>query len=174
MGVSWFFTAIAIQAVLLRFYLRRKFNQSVGADDWIMLLALTCHIVFQSFLTVASLAGLGRPVTSMTAQEIIDMSKWAWCTTPGSILAGVAARISIAIVLVQIFGMRQWFKWLMISYTGFLTIIGLANFIFVWLQARPIEALWDFRILAVYRMPQLPQKVLTGILMGEHYLPCSL
>lgn len=40
MGIVWAFTAVAIAAVGLRFYLRVKLLNLVGLDDWIMLLAL--------------------------------------------------------------------------------------------------------------------------------------
>lgn len=169
MGVTWFFTAIAIQTVALRFYLRRKFHQTGGLDDWVMLLALIFHLVFQAFLTLACVSGLGRPLLSMTFQELADLTKWSWCTTPGSILANTFSRISIAIVLVQIFGMRKWFKHLMVAFTVILTIFGLINFVFVWVQARPVQALWDVTVPAEYHMTPLPQKILTGFLMSESF-----
>ncbi|RYP79127.1 hypothetical protein DL771_000105 [Monosporascus sp. 5C6A] len=163
LGLTWFFMAFAIQSVSLRLYLTRKFSQSLALDDWIMLLALGCHIVFEIFLTLASVSGLGYPMETMTIQEIVDMSKWAWCTVPGNILANVTSRISIAILLVQIFGVRKWFRWLIIIYTTALTVLGLANFTFVFLQASPFVASWDFRMEADWRLPHLPHNILIFI-----------
>jgi hypothetical protein len=171
MAISWLFTSLAIVTMSFRLYLRQKFFPSIASDDWLMLLALAFHVVFQVFLTKCCIAGLGRPSETMGIQDLIDMTKWAWFTTPGSILASTVARISIAMVFYQVFNRRQWFRWLMISYTSFLVVVGLLNFIFVWVQAKPVEALWDFRIPATYRMEQLPQKVITCILTSTY--PCQ-
>ncbi|KAG8162236.1 hypothetical protein KVR01_008001 [Diaporthe batatas] len=164
MAISWLFTSFAIVTMTFRLYLRQKFFPSIASDDWLMLLALAFHVVFQVFLTMCCVAGLGRPLETMGIQDLIDMTKWAWFTTPGSILASTIARISIAMVFYQVFNGRQWFRWLMISYTSFLVVVGMLNFIFVWVQAKPVQALWDFRVPATYRMEQLPQKVVTCIL----------
>ncbi|KAI1381212.1 integral membrane protein [Hypoxylon crocopeplum] len=160
LALTWFFIAFAIQAVVLRLYLRRKFTQVFTLDDWIMLLALCIHILFQTFLTLTSVTGFGYPMQTMTIQQIIDMSKWAWATVPVNILANLTARLSIAIMLVKIFSVRRWFKWLIILYTALMITLGLANFLFVFFQASPFPASWDFRLAADWRLPHLPHNTL--------------
>lgn len=164
MAISWLFTSFAIIIVALRLYLRQKFHRSISLDDWLMVLALIFQILFQIFLTLDCYAGVGWPMATMSPMDIINLTKWSWFTTPGSILASTIARISIAVVFIQVFGNRKWFKHLMISYTVLLTVVGVLNFIFVWVQAKPVQALWDARVPAVYRMDQLPQKIITCIL----------
>lgn len=173
MAVSWLFTSFAIVIVILRVYLQQKFRRSIGWDDWIMVLALLCQIIFEVFLTLDCHAGLGHPMATITMVDILNLTKWSWSTTPGSILAGTIARISVAMVFLHVFGNRNWFKHLMISYTALLTVVGALNFIFVWVQAKPIQALWDPRVPAVYRMEQLPQKIITCVLTSTYsHFPC--
>ncbi|OTA95817.1 hypothetical protein M434DRAFT_378175 [Hypoxylon sp. CO27-5] len=154
-AVSWIFTSFAIVVVTLRVYLQQKFRRSIEWDDWIMVLALLCQIIFEVFLTLDCHAGLGHPIATMTMVDILNLTKWSWSTTPGSILAGTIARISVAMVFLHVFGNRNWFKRLMIYYTALLTVVGALNFIFVWVQAKPVQALWDPRIpacLAVFTL----------------------
>ncbi|KAI6081525.1 integral membrane protein [Hypoxylon rubiginosum] len=160
LALTWFFIAFAIQAVVLRFYLRRKFTQVFTLDDWIMLVALCVHILFQTFLTLTAVTGFGYPMETMTIQQIVDMSKWAWATVPANILANLTARLSIAIMLVTIFSVRRWFKWLIITYTSMMLTLGLGNFLFVFFQASPFPASWDFRLPADWRLPHLPHEIL--------------
>lgn len=167
MVVSWLFTAGTISIIVLRFYLRHKFHGAISLDDWLMAVAMIFQIIFQVFLTLTCASGLGHPLELVSIPDLVNLTKWAWFTTPGSILASTIARISIAICFVQIFGGRKWYKWMMIVFTSWLVIVGLLNFIFVWCQARPVEALWDFRVPATFRMEQLPQKIITCVLTGK-------
>lgn len=156
MGLTWMFTAFAIVAVGFRFWLRRKFNQRYALDDWVMLGALFFHLLFQIFLSLAASSGMGYPLETITIDEYISLTMWGWCTTAPNILANAIARISIAMVLVQIFGIHRWFKVLMISFTGLLAFMSFSNFLFLFFQASPFPAIWDFRILAQWRLPQRP------------------
>ncbi|KID79610.1 uncharacterized protein G6M90_00g017840 [Metarhizium brunneum] len=146
MALTWTFWTFAILSVYLRLYVGLKCRHRVALDDWVMLLALACHTLFQTFLTLACVTGLGYPVDTMTLEEIIAMSKWQWGTVPVNILANTISRVSIAIMLVQIFGVHKWFRRAIAAVTATLTTFGLVNFIYVFFQTKPFQANWDVRI----------------------------
>lgn len=68
--------------------------------------------------------------------------------TPG-ILASVIARISIAILLARLFGIRRWFRWYVYTVTALQSFCECLLIIVVWAQCRPVEALWN---------PSIPHK----------------
>ncbi|KAJ2998940.1 hypothetical protein NUW58_g170 [Xylaria curta] len=160
LGVTWTFFALALLCLFLRFYLTRKFRRPFTPDDWVMLLALALHTLFQVFFTLNCIAGFGYEMQTMTIQQIVDMGKWAWATVPLNLLANLASRVSITLLLVHIFSVRTWFKRLIITKTALLTTIGLANFIFIFFQASPFPASWDFRIPAKWRLSHEPHNIL--------------
>jgi hypothetical protein len=45
-GLTWAFTSICILVVAARFYVRKRIvaSHSVGVEDWLMLVAVVCHI----------------------------------------------------------------------------------------------------------------------------------
>lgn len=62
--------------------------------------------------------------------------------TPG-ILASVIARISIAILLIRIFGGKTWLKWFLIIVTVLQAVSNLMIMITSLLQVTPIEGVWN-------------------------------
>ncbi|KID83749.1 integral membrane protein [Metarhizium guizhouense ARSEF 977] len=160
MALTWSFWTFAILSVCLRFYIGFKCRQRVALDDWVMLVALACHTLFQTFLTLAYVTG----VETMTMKEIIAMSKWQWGTVPVNLLANTVSRASIAIMLVQIFGVHKWFRRAIITVTTAVTTLGFINFLFVFFQTRPFQASWDIRIVPEWRLPPLAHYILTFIL----------
>ncbi|KAI0438916.1 integral membrane protein [Xylaria telfairii] len=160
LGVTWTFFVFAFLALVVRFYLTRKFGRPFTLDDWVMLLALGLHTLFQVFFTLDCMAGFGYDTETMTTQQIVDMTRWSWATVPVNILANMASRLSIAIFLVHFFSVRVWFKWLVINTTALLTILGLVNFVFVFFQASPLPANWDPRIPAMWRLSRKPYDIL--------------
>lgn len=166
MALTWTFWTFAILSVCLRFYVGLKCRHRVALDDWVMLVALACHTLFQTFLALACVTGLGYPVDTMTMEEIIAMSKWQWGTVPVNLLANIISRVSIAIMLVQIFGVHKWFRKAIAAVTATVTTLGLVNFIYVFFQAKPFQASWDIRIEAEWRLQPLAHYILIFIQCG--------
>ncbi|RYP46672.1 hypothetical protein DL768_007160 [Monosporascus sp. mg162] len=143
MGLTWTFTSMAVIVVAFRFRVRRKVVRLVTADDWIMLIALICQLVYQACATVSYSYGLGRHVGDLSQDQFLTIMKWSWITfTPGTAVS-VIARISIAILLVKLFGTKPWLKWFLIVFTVIQTMIGIAMIVTVWTQCRPVEAIWN-------------------------------
>lgn len=170
MGVTWLFTSCAILAIICRLLLRRKFTRSISIDDWIMLLALVLHVVYQIFLTLVCYTDFGYPMTTMTVQQIIDMTMYSWLSVPFNMMSNLISRIAVAIMLVEIFGVRKWFKWLTYGYLGVLALVSVANVVYVFCQTSPVEASWDFRIVPNWSLPHFPHHVMTFVQLSTSHL----
>lgn len=158
LGTSWILAILALLAVSLRFHLRWDFHPIIAWNDWFMLLAIILHFAFQVFLTITYTTGVDQP------------TKWAWLMIPLVILANITARISIVLVLAQIFNTRRWFRWLIFSSTTIVGIVGCVDFTVMFAMARPIQALWDPRISSNNESLQRPHKILTGCFMRKYLL----
>ncbi|KAK7737855.1 hypothetical protein SLS62_011422, partial [Diatrype stigma] len=157
-AVPWVLTGLSIWAVGLRVYLPRKLSRTVDADDWVMAAAVLFQIAYQVLVTMSVIKGAGKTLPpTFTPDNLIDLLKWSWFSNPLAILVSVTARVSIAILLVRIFGIRTWFKWFMIVFTSMVVIIGILNIVIVWFQAHPVQALWDFRIPVPHWSPMIQQ-----------------
>ncbi|KAI1103366.1 hypothetical protein F4804DRAFT_231923 [Jackrogersella minutella] len=139
LGVPWMLTSVAIVAVATRFVLQRKLSLHYGADDWTMFIALFLQIILQVLITKGCSAGAGTsPAPGKPMPQILDMLKWSWYTNPISTILSVLTRISAAIFLVHVFGVRTWFKWFIVAYSTILVIVGLACVSVVWWPTHPI------------------------------------
>lgn len=165
-SVTWILAVIAVGTVAFRLYLRRKFNVTCTAEEWLMVAAVIFHIVFQACVTLQCDYGLGLPLQAMSMDQIIQLSKWIWISATFSNIASVLARISITVMLVRIFGTRKWFKMLMISFTTIQGVLAVVNVICIWAQATPVEGLWDQRVRQSIWNPMI-QQVIATILQGE-------
>lgn len=58
-------------------------------------------------------------------------------------MCSILARISIAILLVRIFGVKTWLKWFLIAMTTLQVLTVVIVAITCWLQVRPAEGLWN-------------------------------
>ncbi|XDG04480.1 hypothetical protein ABKA04_004095 [Annulohypoxylon sp. FPYF3050] len=146
MGVSWLFTLLCTSIVALRFYVRAKIHHAISSDDWFMLSAMACQIVFQVFTTEGFLSGLGKHAADLTPVEIIQSTKWKWLSVTPSIAVGVLARISIAILLGRLFcsaGGKVWFRWYLIGFSIVQTIAGVLAMIIMYVQVSPVRGLWE-------------------------------
>ncbi|KAI1809186.1 hypothetical protein GGS20DRAFT_338671 [Poronia punctata] len=143
LGLTWTLTSLAILAVAARFHVRRKLGNRWASHDWIMLAAMSVQIFYQSGLTVMCKWGSGKALQNLYPEQLIMIRKWSWIIAPAVYVISILARISIALLLVQIFGVKRWFKNYLIYYTGFQTVVGVTVFIFTVAQSQPYEVYWN-------------------------------
>lgn len=74
---------------------------------------------------------------------MVDIMKWGWIAMGPGQVTSVAARVSIAISLVSLFGVHAWFKWFLIVLTSVATSLGIIMIVLSYTQARPVEAIWN-------------------------------
>lgn len=174
-AVPWLLTAMSIGAASARIYVQRKYSRTVDADDWVMLVAVMFQVVYQAIVTIDITKGVGKSTAPTSDDDdFVDLLKWAWISSALACLVSVTARLSIAIFLVRAFGRRPWYKWFMVTFTSIIAILGVVNIVVIWLQTRPVQALWDFRI-HVPRWDPKVQRILSSVLHGESRLVlCNL
>jgi hypothetical protein len=145
--VTWPFTAIAIIIVLVRMYLRRRFQGKLSSDDWLMLAGAGAQIAYQSVLTKACLWGLGKKFENTSMQEGIESNRYLTISIPLSIIVSLISRLSITILLNSIFGgTKVWFKWLLVIWFGIEFILGVLGGSLALAMQIPIESQWDPRV----------------------------
>jgi len=142
--------------VLLRFYIRTKLMTGLALDDWLMCAAVACNIVSQSFVTVGYHYGLGKHDASLTPIQMINVLKWMWLANTPGLLVSILARISIAILLIRLFGaVHAWLKWFLLAVTGMCTILTLIILPCTYLQSTPISGNWNPTVPAKHWNPKI-------------------
>jgi len=98
------------------------------------------------FVQVALHYGLGRHIEDVSPENVRTAIKWDYLAQPSSIMAPTFGRISFALTLLSLVGPsrpRRYFLW------GIIGTQFLANslcFIFILVQCKPIQRLWDKRL----------------------------
>ncbi|KAI1413640.1 hypothetical protein F5Y13DRAFT_198455 [Hypoxylon sp. FL1857] len=143
LGVSWTLTPIAIMAVCARFYLRKALAYGWESHDWLMLVASILQIFYQVGLTIMCRWGSGKALQDLTTLELMMVMKWSWVIAPAVHLIAIIARLSIAILLIHLFGAKRWFKGYLIIFTTIQSLVGLVVVIVALAQCQPYELCWN-------------------------------
>ncbi|KAF4633296.1 hypothetical protein G7Y89_g4834 [Cudoniella acicularis] len=143
-GLTWAFTGLAVITVALRLYVRKTITRISGLDDWIMLVAVILQVLNQSLVTISFHYGLGKHDMSLEQpDQMVAVLKWNWIASLPGMLVSILARISIAILLVRLFGIHLWFKWFMIIFTTVQSVVCTLIIPFTWVQDSPVQGLWN-------------------------------
>ncbi|KAI3316506.1 hypothetical protein HD806DRAFT_527829 [Xylariaceae sp. AK1471] len=108
-GIPWTLTIIASPTVAARLYVRKKIK-TLYWDDWLMLGALLFQLVDIGLITRAYSFGLGKYDVDLTLEQLVT----------------VLARVSGAVFLIHLFGVRLWFKLYLIVFTTLRCIGGIS------------------------------------------------
>ncbi|RYP66870.1 hypothetical protein DL769_005902 [Monosporascus sp. CRB-8-3] len=157
MGLNWSFTILAVVAVALRFYVRKKMPGYWTWDDWLMFVAVVCQVVGECLFTVSYHHGFGKHDYSLQRpDQYVEVMKWAWIAMGPGQLTSILARISITISLIGLFGVHRWLKFYLIVLTSIQSVLGVLMIFLSYTQARPIEGLWNVFLPGVWRLnPQV-------------------
>ena len=130
------------------------------------------QLVYQACLMEAYKWGLGKESKNLTYDpQIMQILKWNLIgSIPGNVVA-ITARISIAILLVRLFGARKWFKWYLIIFTTLQSATAAATEMVYCLQVSPIQGFWD-PMMPARRLDPMIAKVLW--MTGQSELPPSI
>lgn len=78
-----------------------------------------------------------------------------WLANTPGLLVGVLARISIAILLIRLFGVHFWLKLFLIIITGLCTVLTIVMLPCTYLQSTPVSGNWNPMIEAKRWNPQI-------------------
>ncbi|KAI0421902.1 hypothetical protein F5X98DRAFT_389170 [Xylaria grammica] len=158
MGLGWSLTSLATIALAGRFYVRIWVTKSLGIDDWLMLISGVLQIAFQILLTVAYTWGLGKPNLHLTIPQTVSLLELLWTLSIPGIVGAVISRISIAILLIRLFGTKTWLKRYLVIITTFIAVIHVVLIVLTLVQSIPVEGLWNPFIPARRLDPQIFQR----------------
>ena len=86
--------------------------------------------------------GVGKHITDLSKEQVIQAVKYDWYSQAPATLATCVARISIAILLLRLFGSKKMLRWYLYIITALQTVIGVLLVIVMFVQCRPLTALW--------------------------------
>ncbi|GAW10671.1 hypothetical protein ANO14919_000050 [Xylariales sp. No.14919] len=158
-GLTWALTSTCLIITGARLYLRLKILKSLGIDDWLMFVAAVGQAGYQVCITVAYSWGLGAHDRDLTFNELVNVLKWVWISVLPGTVSTLIARISIAILLLRLFGTKIWFRRFILLYTPVQTIVAVGFIVIVWTQVSPIEGLWNPLVEARRWDPRIQQYV---------------
>jgi hypothetical protein len=102
------------------------------------------QIASQSLLTAQYNWGFGKHDKFLSFDpQIVTILKLQWISSLPNILISVIARVSVVITLINIFGRKLWLKYFLISFTTLQTLAAIETILVIWLQASPVEGLWN-------------------------------
>ncbi|CAI7624748.1 unnamed protein product [Penicillium glandicola] len=142
-AVLWVEVVVFAFFVGLRLYTRKYILNSVGLDDYLVLIALVLHIVYTAFVTEASIYGLGQlyadvgdPVIYFTAVKYELFSQVA-----GIMVIGVGkAAVGVFLLRIVRSKIQIWFIWACLGITAFITLFASITVI---VQCIPVEKSWN-------------------------------
>lgn len=76
--------------------------------------------------------------------QMVQILKFNWLATAPGMAASSVARISIAILLVRLFGIHKWFKKLLTVTTTIQIVLNTVLLICIWAQTTPVTGMWEF------------------------------
>lgn len=86
----------------------------------------------------------------------INVLKWIFISIVPGVCASIAARISITLLLISLFGTKVWLKRWLVSTTALVAVLGTLSVVLTWAQTSPVEGLWN-RLLPARRWdPMIP------------------
>ncbi|OAQ65152.1 hypothetical protein VFPPC_06312 [Pochonia chlamydosporia 170] len=148
MILFWVTASIAIIVVALRF-LGRRMRQSLGGDDWMMLITLALYVIYAAILTKLIEIGGMRHLFYLSPEQRIEAGKWSWVSQPFVIMGFATGKISVGLLLLRVvWETAYWRKWMVIFAIGSAFIITVINIILTFAQCSPSEALWNPGLIA--------------------------
>ena len=95
-------------------------------------------------------------------------------TNPFGVMAFCIPKVAVALLLVRIMAPVQRGKWFLYSLTGGVMIAGSLNVIFLFVQCKPVTALWDPIVAATATCWKPSIIVNYGYFLGGLYPPSKL
>ncbi|KAJ5577303.1 hypothetical protein N7535_004229, partial [Penicillium sp. DV-2018c] len=142
-AVLWVEAVVFAVFVGLRLYTRKYILNSVGFDDYLVLMALTLHILYTAFVTEASLYGLGQLAADVGDPAIYSTAvKYELFSQVAGIMAIGVGKAAVGVFLLRIVRnkIQIWFIWVFLAITAFITTFASITVI---VQCIPVERSWN-------------------------------
>ena len=133
----------------------------IRADDVLILLAAGSHcnsrlscglqlidiqmllLVAQIMQTIEYRLGLGQR-DDLSLETLVQIFKLQWiAVVPGNIVSPAVSRVSIAVLLIEIFSVKRWFCSYLVIVSTLACSLAVALIALMFSQCNPVQALWD-------------------------------
>jgi len=142
LSVMWLETAIALLFVCLRLWTRIRITQTVGWDDYLIVLSWLMLMPYTVGCTVAVTHGFGRHSTELTLDGIVAATKAEIIGQTFCIIGIATSKSSAAIFLLRI-TIIQWHKMVLYILMFAVTIVVIIDALFDFIRCDPIEHVWN-------------------------------
>ncbi|KAI6911085.1 hypothetical protein KC334_g3005 [Hortaea werneckii] len=112
LGVTGSFFSAALIIVSLRFYVRSRILQYVGADDFLMLVAMFMAAATFACFVGETRNGLGRHFSCLSDKERSVLAHWQFFHNLSVMFGVVFVKISIAVFLMRLAPKPEWKRYL--------------------------------------------------------------
>ncbi|TVY19162.1 hypothetical protein LARI1_G002762 [Lachnellula arida] len=134
LGVTSFFTAFACTAVILRVYVRIFMLKLMGADDYVMLVAMVCSVAILSFVVLEVQLGVGEHFGNPHLMKNYDqILHWTYHHSWILIVGISGVKISVGIFLLRLIQGKMYRE----------LITTLTRVFYRIFQCLPVEAAWN-------------------------------
>ncbi|KAJ5519625.1 hypothetical protein N7463_000078 [Penicillium fimorum] len=142
-AVLWVEVVVFALFVGLRLYTRKYILNSVGLDDYLVLIALALHTLYTVFVTIASVYGLGKLYADVGDPSIYFTAvKYELFSQVAGIMVIGVGKAAVGVFLLRIVRNRIqiWFIWACLAITAFITLFASITVI---VQCIPVEKSWN-------------------------------
>ena len=95
-------------------------------------------------MSVGFTYGLGKHDANLQPNQLINILKWMWLANTPGLLVAITARLSIAMLLVRLFGkVHKWLKWFLVVVSGLCTILTAIIIPCTFLRTTPVSGNWN-------------------------------
>lgn len=158
--VIWIVATISTTLAFCRFFTRLRIIKAAGKDDTALALSVVrsttlcrlqayltkaqvMNLIAQIFCTVSAHYGIGRHLVTLPPQDAMEAIRLTNITDPFGIMAFCIPKLAVALLLGRIMTPVQRGRWFLYSMTGGVMIAGILDVIFLFVQCKPVAALWD-------------------------------
>ncbi|KAH6667783.1 hypothetical protein B0J14DRAFT_489146 [Halenospora varia] len=139
-------TVLAFTIVIMRLYVRIVMIRAMGVDDYIIIAALICSLVSFGVNIPDVALGAGRHAAYIIPSSNIPKGlKLNFVTQPFLLAGTTLVKVSIGFFLLRI-APNKWYRRALLSVNTFLLVITTFFIVTLFVQCRPLTAVWDFTL----------------------------
>lgn len=162
---TWIQTGIATPFLVARVYARWRQMGRLGWDDYLMILSLVSTAsgnirslligtflqqvfayITAGFTTAAVNWGFGQHMYYLSVEQKIQSTKLSYILAPFAIFSLVFGRVSFAVSLLVLLGVKKWRRWLLhfvivSQFVATTVLVGIGFFVCL-----PVRKYWDRRV----------------------------
>ncbi|KAJ5614881.1 hypothetical protein N7528_008535 [Penicillium herquei] len=142
MAVMWALTSVALILVAARLCVRTRILRNLGADDWLIALAMFFGVIFVATSTISVHYGYGQHLTRLSNSNAEKALMWNMISFIFGIVSFAIPKLAIAALLNRLLNPTSIQKIIMWSLTGMVSAIAFSNIILYLTECKPVEGIF--------------------------------